>query len=130
MNDADLSFRDIVLDEKEIEILENTSSRVACEFSHNDPEANHVYRLKHFGFVELKPKPGQDTNSDLFYAIASDFGKDYLAYFKDQQQKIKDKNAHDWKIAIFSSVGAALLSRPLWAGIDWIVSMIRRLLSL
>ena len=55
---------------------------------------------------------------------------DDRAYHEAREDKRqRQKFAHDWKIAVFSAVAGALLARPLWAGIDWLIDWAGRLLG-
>lgn len=61
----------------------------------------------------------------------TDYGK---TYFEREEERIsKEKREeelqkktfrHDWRLEIFSVFAGALLSRPLWAGIDWLIDLI------
>ena len=42
-----------------------------------------------------------------------------------ESRRQKKQFAHDWKIAIFSALAGAVLSKPIWAGIEWLVQIIR-----
>lgn len=40
---------------------------------------------------------------------------------KWELKKERRQFRHDWMIAIFSAFAGALLSRPLWGGIEWFI---------
>lgn len=46
--------------------------------------------------------------------IISDRGCDYLIFLEHRERAIRREYRHDWKIAVFSALGGALLSEPLW----------------
>lgn len=40
------------------------------------------------------------------------------------KQRVKEQRIHDWKIAVFTTFGGALLSKPLWDfAIPWIINL-------
>lgn len=82
-------------------------------------------RLAHLGLAE-KFQAIYNQKMCLIVRI-TDSGKDYLAYEKMEDEEKRKSNLHDWKIAIFSTVGGALLSQPLWYGIEWIISTVANL---
>lgn len=40
----------------------------------------------------------------------------------------KQEHRHNWLIAVFSTLGGALLSKPLWDGIEWLTELIQEIL--
>lgn len=46
------------------------------------------------------------------------------AYNKQQTRK---EHRHNWLIAIFSTIGGALLSKPIWAGIEWLINWLSQI---
>ena len=42
-----------------------------------------------------------------------------------ESRRQKEQFAHDWRIAIFSALAGAVLSKPIWAGIEWLIQIIR-----
>lgn len=54
----------------------------------------------------------------------SDLGIDYLVRIDNQAADLREDRRHDWYIALLSTFGGALLSKPLWNAIerlfDWI----------
>lgn len=47
------------------------------------------------------------------------------AYDKQQTRK---EHRHNWLIAVFSTVGGAVLSKPLWEAIEWLTAWLVRIL--
>lgn len=41
----------------------------------------------------------------------------------ESMEKERREFSHDWKIAIFTAFAGALLSRPIWSGIDWLIGL-------
>lgn len=46
--------------------------------------------------------------------IINDRGRDYLTFLEHRERAIRREYRHDWKITVFSALGGALLSEPLW----------------
>lgn len=44
-------------------------------------------------------------------------------------EKERRQFRHDWKIAVFSAFAGALLSRPLWDGLDWLLGLFKTILG-
>ena len=51
-------------------------------------------------------------------------GKLYLAYASSREHIRRKEHTHDWLIAIFSTIGGALLSEPLWNIIHRIIDFV------
>ena len=91
--------------------------------------------LKAKDFISYEIEHKSDAHKTI---RLTDKGK---CYFEDQAEEIareeraeqrailrqKKQFAHDWKIAAFSGVVGALLSRPIWSGIDWLIATIKSL---
>lgn len=54
----------------------------------------------------------------------TDAGKQFLNLTRDREDREKRRFRHDWKIATFSALAGALLSKPLWSGIEFFVTLI------
>lgn len=50
----------------------------------------------------------------------------HLAELKrlEDDAKVRSQRRHEWRIAIFTTLGGALLSKPLWTGISLLCSWI------
>lgn len=48
---------------------------------------------------------------------------------RKELEKERRQFRHDWKIAVFSTLAGALLSRPIWEGIERIVSLLSLVLK-
>ncbi|MBP3304909.1 MAG: hypothetical protein J6L24_02965 [Oscillospiraceae bacterium] len=57
--------------------------------------------------------------------IISDRGWDYLIFLEHQERDIRREYRHDWKIALFSALGGALISEPLWDLIRLLLRLVR-----
>lgn len=48
---------------------------------------------------------------------------------KWELEKERRQFRHDWKIAVFSAFAGALISRPLWDGLDWLFGLFKVILG-
>ncbi len=123
IDSSDMAFEEIVLGKEERYLLKKLSYKVAIEYSSDDSCFDAVSRLKRLGLVETQAKKCDFSTGKIeSYAIITDRGKDLLEYYNGKDLDRKKHYSHEWKIAIFTVLGGALLSRPLWSGIDWIMS--------
>lgn len=136
----DIDFGKLVLTDEEKQVLRDLNTGISKRVNSSAKTA--ISNLKSLNFVSyyLGDDYGVRTKiSDILYAVITDDGKRYLLYLdsvekKDQEAQKRDADKekrvfrHDWKIAIYSSVAGELLSRPIWAGIDWIAQFITSLL--
>ena len=58
------------------------------------------------------------------YATLTMEGRQALMQYRNAKQRQRSEHIHNWYIAIFSTIGGALLSEPLWAGIRWLISQL------
>lgn len=49
----------------------------------------------------------------------TDTGLSYFEKEADEKEKTRKEFAHEWKIAVFSALTGAFLSKPLWGFIKW-----------
>lgn len=61
--------------------------------------------------------------------VPSESGMSYFEREEDEKAKRKEAFSHDWKIAIFSALAGAIVSKPLWRGIDYLWSIVQSLLQ-
>lgn len=109
----DIDFDKIALSKDEQDAL-NELSTSNLLFDGEGKEA--LNRLVHYGLAD---KVGASLNQKLCFIVKiNDTGKDYLAYSKMATEESRKNRLHDWHIAIFSTLGGALLSKPIWEGID------------
>lgn len=50
-------------------------------------------------------------------------GKHYFESAADDESERRKQRSHDWRIAVFSAVSGAFLSKPLWDTIAWLVHL-------
>lgn len=55
-------------------------------------------------------------------------GLQVLLCHQHAEEDRKQEHRHNWLIAVFSTLGGALLSKPLWDGIDLIIEWIQEIL--
>lgn len=137
----DIDFEKTVLTDEEKLVLKELRAGKLLQV--NSDKKKSISALKSLNFVNYYLADEHGTRSavsDLLHAEITDDGERYLVYIEDTEKRSLDdqkKDAekekrqfrHDWKIAIYSSVVGALLSRPIWDGIDWIAKLITSLLS-
>lgn len=91
-----------------------------------------ISELRHKKLITLEP--GKKDGKDVEIIQLTDKGENYFTDKEAQLQKQheievkeleKEKRqfAHDWKIAIFSSLSGALLSKPIWDIIDFLFGL-------
>lgn len=91
-----------------------------------DNNRNDAIRLRDLDFIFMH---GPDIKSveNIEWCEIRDRGRNYLKYLDGEAEKERRQFSHNWKVAIFSALAGALLSRPLWAGIEWILAIVARL---
>lgn len=57
----------------------------------------------------------------------TDFGIDYLRHLDRQAADLRQARRHDWLIALLSTFGGALLSKPVWAVLSTVVDWLKPL---
>lgn len=57
----------------------------------------------------------------------SDNGRDYLIAYAARQKELREARRHDWLIALLSTFGGAVLSKPLWDAFEWIFNRLGQL---
>lgn len=114
----EIDFDKIALSKDEQDALNELSKHnLLCE----GKVAAVLNRLVHFGLAETFQSV---HNQKLCLAARiNDNGKDYIAYSRKVSNESREKRLHDWKIAIFSTIGGALLSQPLWDSIEWLLAL-------
>lgn len=65
----------------------------------------------------------QDISGEIYQIEPTDSGLHYFESAADEKAKTSKVFRHEWRIAVFSALAGALLSRPLWSLIEWIVSL-------
>ena len=127
-----LSQKILLLDflEKESDL---SVSDVAHHFAKPDGSDSKVW----YGYLRELKKAGAITYPDVGYpsctVTITTPGKEILETELRQEkerngtdERIKRIFRHEWYIAIFSAIAGALLSRPLWSGIEWIVALLSK----
>lgn len=84
----------------------------------DEKNRSHATRLRDFDFIRIMRTDCPGNESVQFCEIRAR-GITYSNYIKAEKRKEKRSRAHDWKIAVFSVFGGALLSAPLWTFIRW-----------
>lgn len=86
--------------------------------------------IDHDRLESLKEK-GYITGSFNAYSIISiePAGNAYLDFLVKEQSEHRKQFAHDWKIAIISIIGGALLSEPLTRGFIWLFTLFLNILQ-
>ena len=117
MNTTDLAFDEIFLSRKDMRTLKKAEKTIVSTELCED--------LLLLGFVEeVKTHiPGYRPKSNGTAQITA-LGSRYLKYIKEKRNKIKGEHLHDWLIPIFSVLGGALLSKPIWNGIDCLIKWV------
>lgn len=89
---------------------------------------NDAVRLRDLDFIFMQRSDSKSTENTEFCEIR-DRGRNYLKYLYGEAEKERRQFSHNWKVAIFSAFAGALLARPVWAGIDWILQIIAKLIA-
>lgn len=110
-------FPVIALNDQEFLLLKDCEKDIIPVTEQN---RNAALRLRDLDFIKIM---SQSEESSLECCFIRERGRNYLRYKEDEKSKERRANWHDWKIAIFSSFAGALLSRPIWGGIDWLINL-------
>lgn len=54
-------------------------------------------------------------------------GLQVLLSHQHAEEDRKEEHRHNWLIAVFSTLGGAILSKPMWDGIDWLIEWIQEI---
>ena len=114
MNETNLTFNEIYLNRRDMRTLKKAKNKsVSTDLCEN---------LLLLGFVEeVKTHiPGYQPQTTETAQI-SILGSRYLAYIREKRSQTRRARLHDWLIAAFSVLGGALLSKPIWNWIDWVI---------
>lgn len=109
-------FGCIALSDSEYKILKQAEKQNVLITDSNKSDAERLYLLN-FAIKRAN------------YCCIRERGRSYLRYYDDKKTNEKTARIHNWKIAAFSVFGSALLARPLWAGIDWLVAIAIQLIG-
>lgn len=114
----DLDFDQIYLTDAEIQALRQSA--------HNEIPLLGNERLKRYKLVDelYSHIPGRMPIGKGRFVI-SDHGQSYLIFLDHQEQDRKEQRTHDWKVALFSTIGGALLSDPLWETLRLLLRLLR-----
>lgn len=74
----------------------------------------------------IEPVPGYFGNRTGKLAI-TDMGIDYLIHLDKQESELRQERRHDWLIALLSTFGGALLSKPVWNALERILDWLGEL---
>ena len=78
--------------------------------------------LRSMGLVSYE----KDVTGEVFNIKATDAGLHFFETEADEKAKTKKVFRHEWMIAAFSAIVGAILSRPLWNFIEFIVGLFQR----
>lgn len=113
-------FPYISLSKDEMDLLIEVENKPLVQSA---PSIHHAAkRLQDLDFIKIV-KPANSGPKDHEYCTIRDRGISYLQYISREKEKVRQEHIHNWKIAIFSAFAGALLSRPIWVGLDWIISI-------
>lgn len=110
-------FPVIALNKQEFLLLKECENDVVPVTEQNRSDA---HRLRDLDFIKIATTSEEST---LKCCFIRERGQNYLRYKDNEKSNERRANFHDWKIAIFSAFAGALLSRPLWDGIDWLLGL-------
>lgn len=116
-------FPYIALSNTEFHLLKSSEIDIVLVTNKNQ---NSAAKLRDLDLIKII----RSDQSDKRHCVIRDRGRNYLRYIENLKEEKKKSNLHDWKIAVFSVLGAAILSRPLWAGFDWVISNLLPLLEI
>lgn len=86
----------------------------------NDADAVQVVELlRSMGYICYT----KERDGKIYDITPTDSGLSYFEKEDDDAAKTKKIFTHEWKIAIFSAITGALLSKPLWAFFEWLQSL-------
>lgn len=120
-----MNFDKIALTKNEFSLLQDVRDHRATYVDSG------MERLIHLGFVEpdfliQTTNCTENLNSEI---SITELGLMYLAYIENSQTAKKQDRRHDWRIAIFSTLGGAILSKPLWDILDSLIDALSEFLS-
>lgn len=118
----EIDFDHIALSKGEMEVLKELSAR---NMLFDGEKMGIMAKLVSAGLAEKKAALLNKETCEI--VKINDNGNFYLAYKKMEAEEKRKSNLHDWKITIFSTIGGALLSRPLWDSIEWILAVVAKL---
>lgn len=55
-------------------------------------------------------------------------GMQVLLCHRYAEEDRRQEHWHNWLIAIFSTFGGALLSKPVWVGIEWLIGWLKEII--
>ena len=82
-----------------------------------------VELLRSMGYISYT----KERDGKIYDITPTDSGLSYFEKEEDDAAKTKEIFAHEWKIAIFSTVAGAVLSKPLWTFLGWVWRLIVKL---
>lgn len=89
---------------------------------------NDAIRLQDLDLIRKQRSDSPGKENEEICEIR-DRGRNYLKYLEGEDEKEHRQFSHDWKIAMFSALAGALLSKPIWGGIDCAWSFIKPALA-
>ena len=87
-----------------------------------------AFRLQNLHLAKVSRTDWKDKENIEFCEIRNR-GITYLRYLEGTQKNKSSEHIHDWLITIFSAFAGALLSRPIWYGIDWFLEFIAQIIA-
>lgn len=118
-----MNYDTILLTKEEFRRLEELE-----KYPNGLPESPCDYNLVNLRLVAHQFYRNEDRTSAGFHSWITDEGRTYLKYTHRQVRERRSDRLHDWIIAVFSILAGALLSRPIWESIDWLVQLLHKVL--
>lgn len=118
-----MDFSKIVLSKRDISLLKDVRDGIA---TYADPGIDNLIKLGLVttDFVIQSSYEPNNTNQTI---SLTDNGITYLVYVENTNADRRREYRHDWMLAIFSVIGGALLSDPLWSFINWFANCLSKL---
>lgn len=106
---------------KEERKLLNKFSKFDIQFDKLDEKnRSRAKRLQSLNLIQILGRE-VSVSKTLYFCKIRERGVSYLRYINDESAKSRKDRAHDWKIAVFTAIAGALLSKPIWTVINQIV---------
>ena len=107
--------KDIQLNKKALQLLKKISKGKHLRWSSIEKTAEYK-TLTYYGLAY--------RTSGLPNGTITEKGMQVLLCHERTKEDRRREHLHDWYVAIFSAFAGALLSKPLWNGIDWLIEQI------
>lgn len=109
-----IEVKDIQLTKKAMKLLKTISDAKNYEVSSiSDSDAFKL--LLEYELVSFS------RNGQWVYIVPK--GTQVLLRYENEKRARSQEHRHNWRIAIFSTLGGAILSKPIWDIIDWFIQL-------